>query len=151
MNNSKTPKIVVGVGLVAVYATALAMFTLRGAHDSVVAQSLPAAVPTPVAADAAPAPEASSPAATPAPIAPEVSTAARAPDRMRPLVASESKPRAQQVPVAHLVASTPPARSDAEESSPGNSGSDAANESAATADAGTGESVTAATDAPSGQ
>jgi hypothetical protein len=39
MNNSKTPKIVIGVGLAAVYAAGLGYFTLRGAHDNVIAQT----------------------------------------------------------------------------------------------------------------
>ena len=39
MNNSKTPKIVVGVGLAAVYATIAAFVIPRGTQDNVVAQA----------------------------------------------------------------------------------------------------------------
>lgn len=55
MNNSKTPKIVVGVVLVAAYATGLAVFALREKHDNVVAESAPVAPATQIA-EAVPAP-----------------------------------------------------------------------------------------------
>jgi hypothetical protein len=45
MNNSNTPKIVVGVGLVAVYAVGLTVLTLRGKHE--VIPATPAAVSAP--------------------------------------------------------------------------------------------------------
>ncbi len=148
MNNSKTPKIVVGVGLVAVYAAGLTFLTLRETHDSAVAQSAPSAQM--VAAPAAPplvipesvetpalAPEASPPAATPAPVAP-------------PSVASQPKPRAAEVPVASLP-TRPPARSDAEESSRSNSGSNVVSELPPTADTVVSESVTSAADHSSDQ
>jgi hypothetical protein len=54
MNNSKTPKIVVGVGLAAVYATVMAAFMPRGADDNVVAQNASVAVPTQVAPELVP-------------------------------------------------------------------------------------------------
>jgi hypothetical protein len=56
MKNSKTPKIVVGVGLAAVYAAALAAFMPRDAHDNVVAQGASAAISTQGAPDVAASP-----------------------------------------------------------------------------------------------
>jgi len=46
MNNSKTPKIVVGVGLAAIYAAGAGYFRLRGAQDSVPAQTVATAPST---------------------------------------------------------------------------------------------------------
>lgn len=45
MNESRTPKIVVGVALAALYATGLAYVTVRGTQDKVVAQTPIAAEP----------------------------------------------------------------------------------------------------------
>ncbi|MEO6079133.1 MAG: BON domain-containing protein [Steroidobacteraceae bacterium] len=56
MNNSKTPKIVVGVGLAAIYATGLAIFTLPRTHDNVVAQNASDAPTAQIAAASVPAP-----------------------------------------------------------------------------------------------
>jgi hypothetical protein len=56
MNNSKTPKIVVGVGLAAIYATALAAFMPRGTDDIVAAENSTAVVPTQFAPEPAPLP-----------------------------------------------------------------------------------------------
>jgi hypothetical protein len=142
MNNSKTPKIVVGAGLAAVY-TAVAFFALRGTHDNAVAQSLPAPVPAPIAGGPASSPLAVPPsadtlasadartpesipaAATPAASAPQAINAAKAPEAARPKVAAKPNPRAAEVPVASLASTPPPPRSDAAESSPDNSGSNA--------------------------
>jgi hypothetical protein len=161
MNNSKTPKIVIGVGLVAVYATGMAVFALRGKHDNVIAQSPPAAVSAPMAAaPAAPPlvsqesantsafPEASAPAAMPAPIAPAVANTAKAAEATRPSVASQPKPRAAEVPVESLPSPRPPAASDVEELNRSNSGSNAVSELAA-AETVTGESVTSEEDTSS--
>jgi hypothetical protein len=43
MNESKTPKIVVGVALAALYATGFAYVAVRGTHDSVAAPNAPIA------------------------------------------------------------------------------------------------------------
>lgn len=51
MNNSKTPKIVVGVALGAVYATGLAVILARGANDPVVAANASVAPAMEVAPD----------------------------------------------------------------------------------------------------
>jgi len=167
MNTSKTPKIVVGVGLVAIYATAAAFFMPHSGHDSVVAQNPPSAIPAPIANSVAPLPvipqsagtpapqdaltsQASSPAPAPAPKAPDLTTAARAPETPRPRVAVEPAPRAEEVPAARVAAVTPAARSDAEESNLGNSGGDAVSEPAVTADAVDAKPVPAA-DAPAGK
>src|ERR1051325_9712852 len=53
MNNSNTPKIVIGVGLVALYAIGFTVFALRGKHDTVVAQGTPSEISAPMAADSA--------------------------------------------------------------------------------------------------
>lgn len=52
MNNSNTPKVVVGVGLVAIYAVGLTVLTLRGKHGEIL-RSPPAAVAAPMTADVA--------------------------------------------------------------------------------------------------
>jgi hypothetical protein len=57
MNNSKTPKIVVGVALAAIYATALAAFMPRGTDDIVAAENSSAVVPTQFAPEPAPLPD----------------------------------------------------------------------------------------------
>jgi hypothetical protein len=160
MNNSKTPKIVVGVGLVAVYATVLSILTLRGPHDSAVVESVPSAasaqmvaapasppVAIPESADAL-ASEANAPAAIPAPIAPAVTDATKAPEA-RASVASAPKPRVEDVPIASLPSPRLPAPSDAEELSRSNSGSNAVSDLAATSEAVPSESVTSAEDTSS--
>lgn len=89
MNNSKAPKIVVGVGLAAIYATGLAFLMQRGGHATVVARNAPD-VPTVEAATEPVAPPAiasafadastsvaEAPAAVTAPPEPAVTTAAR--------------------------------------------------------------------------
>jgi hypothetical protein len=53
MKNSKTPKIVVGVALAAVYATVLAAFMPRGANDNVVAENASAVTSTQIALEPA--------------------------------------------------------------------------------------------------
>lgn len=53
MNNSKTPKIVVGVGLAAVYATIAAFVIPRGTQDNVVAQAAPVGAPAELASEPA--------------------------------------------------------------------------------------------------
>jgi hyperosmotically inducible periplasmic protein len=54
MNNSKTPKIVVGVGLAAIYAAGFAYFALHGAQDNVIAPSASTASSAQVATPAVP-------------------------------------------------------------------------------------------------
>lgn len=171
MNNSKTPKIVVGVGLVAVYAAGLTFLTLRETNDSAVAQSLPAAESAQmVAAPAEPAlglpestntlasadalaPELSTPAATPAPVAPTpaASTAARAPEATRPTAAAQPAPRPAEVPLANLPSPRSPVPSDAGESSRSNTGTNEVSEFVAAEDAVPGESVTSEEDTSSVQ
>jgi hypothetical protein len=166
MKNSKTPKIVVGTVLVAVYATALGALTLRDDHESVAAHPLPsvASAPHPInppssvlavpdsadilAPQAAVTPATSVPAVTSAPTAGTVAVVAS--EVTRPQLASAPTLRAEEVPVSRMTASTPPPRNDAEESNPGNSGIDTANESAATSGAVAGESGTSATEVYSG-
>jgi hypothetical protein len=148
MNNSNTPKIVVGVGLVAVYG-ALTFFMLHGAHDSAVAQSLPAAVSAPTAAEPAAPPVAAAP--TPAiqeSVDTRASTEATAKEARRPRIAAEPKPHAEHVPVASLASTIPPARNEAEASSTGTSGSNAVDDLPPTEDAAASASVTSAEDVP---
>lgn len=56
MNNSKTPKIVVGVGLAAIYATGAAFLMPHGASDNVVSQSASMAPPAEIVSESAPPP-----------------------------------------------------------------------------------------------
>ena len=90
MNNSKTPKVVVGVALAAIYAAGLGVLAVRSAHQKAVAQQAPAAPTTQVASDSAPppavdpAPAATTsvpeqPAAPPVAAAPPPPVASRAP------------------------------------------------------------------------
>jgi hypothetical protein len=102
MNNSKTPKIVVGVGLVAAYAAGLTFLTLRDAPEGAVAPSqtsalsaqmaaapaLPPMGTTESASTAALAPEASAAVETPAPGAAVVANVAKAPEVVRPAAAT---------------------------------------------------------------
>jgi hypothetical protein len=149
MNNSKTPKIVVGVGLVAAYAAGLTFLTLRDKPASV--EQSPSAVSAQmVAAPAAPPAviaesDTLASATTTEPAVPETSNAAKVPAAAPP-VASQPKPRAAEVPVANLPSPRPPAASDAEESSRSNSGTNAVSELAATANSVASESVTSAED-----
>jgi hypothetical protein len=156
MNNSNTPKIVIGVGLVALYAVGFTVFALRGKHDNVVAQNPPAAVSEQAAVDA-PSPSTAIPesannpastdagtaAAMSAPVAPAISNAAQSPDVTRPAVASQPKPRAQEVPIDSMPSPRPPVASDGEQSSRSNSGSNTVSEFA-TAETAPAESVTSA-------
>jgi len=153
MNNSKTPKIVIGVGLVAVYAIGFTVFALRGKHDNenLVAQGTPSEVSAPLAADPAAAPlglpefanapaDASAPAAMPASTAPEAASADQAPQVTRSAVASQPRQRAEEVPVQSLPSPRPPTFDD-EQSSRSNSGSNAVSD-LAVAQTAAGESVT---------
>ena len=161
MNNSKTPKIVVGVGLVAAYAAGLTFLTLRDAPESAVAESQTSALSAQMtAAPALPpmgtpesasgdvlAPEASAAVEVPVPSAPVVANAAKAPEATRP-AAVAPKPRVEEVPVASLPSPRPPVPSDAEELSRSNTGSNAVSELAASSDSVASETVTSAEDAP---
>jgi hypothetical protein len=104
MKNSKTPKIVVGVGLAAVYAAALAAFMPRDGHDNAVAQNASPTVSTQVVPELAP----------PAPIVPASADASTS-------VAEQSAvTSAAAVPAASVVAKTssvpPPSRESATKS-----------------------------------
>jgi hypothetical protein len=130
MKNSKTPKVVVAVGLVAVYATGLTILTLRDKGDTVVAQqaaSVPAAqiaaapaapseiVPPPTEATTtvadqpavpAVAAAASVPAQTPAPVARVAAKTDAAPlSRSEPVVA---RPATEEQKVASVAAASAP-------------------------------------------
>jgi len=158
MNNSKTPKIVVGVGLAAVYATIAAFLIPRGEHDNIVAQnattapaaevaSEPALPPPLVSEDASttaneqPAPAVAAPApVAAAPVAVAASKASAAPAARK----AETKPQLSEQPVARQepiaeerpiasVATTPPAAErEVEEPSLASAGSADVDESEAT-------------------
>lgn len=163
MNNSNTPKIVVGVGLVAAYAAGLTFLTLRDAPETAVTPSeqsalsaqmvtAPALPPmgTPEAAAAmALSPEASAAVEAPVPSAPVVASA-KAPATARP-AAPESKPRVEEVPVASLPSPRPPVASEPEDLDRSNTGSNAVSELAATSEGGSGESVTSTEEVPTSQ
>ena len=150
MNNSKTPKIVIGVSLVALYAIGFTVFALRGKHDNVVAQGAPSGVSAPMAADPALAPlglpesaeasAATSPQdAVSVPVAPEAADVTQA---ARPAIVSQPRQRAE-VPVQSLPSPRPPPAADPEELSRNNSGSSAVSELPA-AQSAADESVTSA-------
>lgn len=134
MNNSKTPKIVVGVGLAAVYAT-IAAFLMRDGNDNVVAQNatapaaeiasepaLPAAVvPAPPEETASVAEQPAAPVVAATPVTPAGPVAAapktveaaapRKADATTPVAAqpiASQEPIAQERPIAS-VATVPPA------------------------------------------
>src|SRR5690349_2926033 len=97
-NNSKTPKIVVGVGLAAIYGTILAFNIPRGGNDNV-AQNAPAAPVAQSEADLAPPPSPPAPAdaAAPAEAAPSVAQQPAAPAVETPPVA-KAAPKAVERP-----------------------------------------------------
>lgn len=157
MNDSKTPKIVVGVTLVVAYAAGLSYLTLRDKHDLPVADATSAqmvaapAAPAPVIAESATAlastdavPAAEAPVVAPAPVAPVAP--AKAPEAKRPQLASEVKPRMEDVPVAALPSPRLPA-SDAE-AGRSNAGTNAVSEFTTPAEAAPAESVTSTEDVP---
>jgi hypothetical protein len=138
MNNSKTPKIVVGVGLAAIYATGLAVFTLRGMHNDVVVST--SAAPPALAAEPAPPAIEPAPAATPASVteqtagaptaaAPAPSTAGNATASPLPRAESQANLAGKEQPVPR-VATAPAEESAAEESAPANDVASADNEAA---------------------
>src|SRR5689334_8538251 len=97
-NNSKTPKIVVGVGLAAIYGTILAFNIPRGGHDNV-AQNVPVAPVAQSDAELAPPPSLPPPvdAAPPADATPSVAQQPAAPAVAPPPVA-KAAPKAAERP-----------------------------------------------------
>jgi hyperosmotically inducible protein len=123
MNKSNTPKVVVGVGLVAVYAVGLTVLTLREKHE--VVQSPPAEV-------AAATPEVASPAVSPlsettAEVAQAPAVTATAPSPVTP----EPKARADASIPADVAATSPSPRGTDEAANAGNIASEAASDSVA--------------------
>jgi hypothetical protein len=157
MNNSKTPKIVVGVGLAAVYATIAAFVIPRGDHDTVVAQGASAPPAAEIASEPAlppamvsespdaslagqPAPDlAAAPAAPVAPVA-AAPKAVEAPAprkaEVKPQVAEQQiaaqEPVAEERPIASVATVPPAAARESEDPSLATAGSAEVQESEAT-------------------
>jgi osmotically-inducible protein OsmY len=160
MNNSKTPKIVVGVGLAAVYASGLAYFILRGAHDNVIAQSAPTVSTPQIAADAvsptgiAPASADLStsaveqPAAMVAAAAPVVAAAQKAQEPAATRGGSDVRSRSKEQALASVKTAPPAETTELAKASPTNEGASVVGEPANAA--GDSSSSTQATSTPSG-
>lgn len=128
MNNSKTPKIVIGVGLAAVYAVGLSLLVLRGAHDNTVAQGVAVAPPAQVAAADVPPPAV---AAAPVSEAARVIEAAPVPEappamEAKPVVkakpVTEPMPRIRQQETVSAPVALPTDEAVADESRPASEG-----------------------------
>lgn len=168
MNNSKTPKIVVGVGLVAVYATILTVAAVRRPSEIAVTEGVPSSpsalsaqmtaepvVPqlgttesaAALASQDAMAPATEAAVATPASMAPPASAATKAAEVARSQVAPAPQPRIAEVPVESMPSPRPPAPGNAEELARSNSGTNAVSELGSTADTSPGETVTSVDEA----
>jgi hypothetical protein len=144
MNNSNTPKIVVGVGLVAVYAVGLTVLTLRGKHDSEIAQLPPSAlVASADAASLAPAIDGTAdtllshegPGAQDSPIVPTPAQVVPGPgtagnESSRSPVHPAPRPLLDEAPNGAMTTTTPPVGGNDEASQETPAASDAATESA---------------------
>jgi hypothetical protein len=146
MNNSKTPKIVVGVGLAAIYATALAAFMPRGTDDIVAAENTSAVVPTQYAPEPAPLPAivpasadtlttvAEQSAGTATAIAPVASTPAKAADASPSRRDSEVRSQGKDQSVVSMATAAPTNEREVEKPTPASEDDSADQDSETTVD-----------------
>jgi hypothetical protein len=146
MNNSKTPKIVVGVALAAIYATALAAFMPRGTDDIVAAENSSAVVPTRFAPEPAPLPDIVPPSAdtlasgaeqsagTTAAVVPMASATAKTAEASSSRRDSEVRSQAKEQSVAGMATAAPTNEREVEKPTPASEDNSAERDSEITAD-----------------
>ena len=144
MKNSKTPKIVVGVGLAAIYAAAMAAFIPRDGHNNVAAQNTSAAPAAQVAPELAPPPaipsadtstiaaeQSAVTAAAAAPVASVTAKTLEAPPARREV---EAKSQVKEQPVASVASASPKSEGGFEEPSTAIKGNSAGDNTVITED-----------------